>query len=212
MINTPQNIVQRRIRLGGSNVIRHIASSPSGVIGTGGRRTPISILSAAGFDVHISTSVPLSIGQRVTVLWGLSDADHGVAMPGIVHWLGSGKSESEAGIALQEKFPEDYAVKLPGCPRTSIRYACTTPGSFEWTLDGERSVPAVVMNYSREGLCLQVPIAPPVETKVRFSWQSGNRENCLEGIVRWIIGQEDGFLSGCELIGDHGYRISGINA
>jgi hypothetical protein len=34
----------------------------------------------------------------------------------------------------------------------------------------------------------------------------------LEGIVRWIIGQEDRFLSGCELIGDHGYRISGINA
>ena len=212
MSDISQHVSQRRMRLGGSNAIRHIPSSPSGVLESGGRRTPVSILSAAGFDVHISASVPLSIGQRATVLWGLSDGDHGVAISGIVHWLGAGKSATEAGIALQEKFPDDYAVKLPGCPRTSIRYACRVAGLIEWVSDTERSVSAVAMNYSREGLCLQVPIAPPVETKVRFLWQSNRRENRLEGIVRWTIGQEGGFLTGCELVGDHGYRLSGIHA
>jgi len=134
----------------------------------------------------------------------------GIAIPGIVHWIGSGKNANDAGIALQERLPEELCVKPPGSPRNSIRYECRVPGTLEWSPGSEVSVSAVAMNYSRDGFCCQVAVAPPVETTVMFVWERAGQKSRLAGVVRWVIGQDGGFLTGCELLQDYGYAISGV--
>ncbi len=210
MKNILQNLTHRRMRLGGSNVIRHLTSGPSWALSPGSQRLPLSVSEAAGFDMHIVTDSALTIGQRVTILWGASDMEPGVGMPGIVHWIGSGKNANEAGIALHEPLPEDLSVKPQRGARSSIRYECRVPGVLEWSEGSEVSVAAMATNYSRAGICFQASVAPPVETPVQFAWDRSGQKSGLAGVVRWVISQNGGFLTGCELLTDHGYRISGV--
>jgi len=210
MKNILQNLTHRRMRLGGSNVIRHVTSGSSWTLSVGSQRLPLSVLGAAVFDTHIVTDSALTIGQRVTIVWGASDMESGIAIPGIVHWIGFGKHSNEAGIALHEPLPEDLTVKPQGGSRSNIRYECRVPGVLAWSSESEVSVAAIAMNYSRDGICFQVSVAPPVETPVKFAWDRSGQKNSLAGVVRWVIGQNGGFLTGCELITDHGYLISGV--
>ena len=71
MIDTPQTRLERKMRLGGSSVLRHIGQTPRGIISAGSKRQTMSILGATGFDAHVSLSSPLAIGERVTLMMGV---------------------------------------------------------------------------------------------------------------------------------------------
>ena len=210
MIDAPHTRTDRRFRLGGSSVLRHVAPKPVGIVSIGLRQQTVTILGAVGTDVHVLSQSPLAVGQHLTFVVSSSSRGREVAIPGIVHWANSEGTGTEAGIALQDALPNDVAVKLPGCERESIRYACRIHGRLLWVDDGPKSQPAVVINYSRDGMCMQVADAVPVECDARFVWWTEEEEHRIEGIVRWVIGQDGGFLTGCELIKEPGYRLAGV--
>jgi hypothetical protein len=176
------------------------------------QRLESSIINAVGYDVHLATTSPLSIGQRTTVIFGAGVPEMEVGVPGIIHWVNSAKGDLEAGIALQEQVPDAFEVRIPGCQRNSLRYACRLSGTMHWTTDTPCFATAVAMNYSRDGLCFQASIAPPVETNISFRWRNADRDSKIDGTIRWVIGQEGKFLIGCELQTDRGYSINGILA
>ena len=200
----------RRGRIGGSNVLRHIAEKPAVILNLKNEQIESFVVGAAGFDIQVATVHPLNIGQRAIVNFGLSDSEMGIAIPGVVHWVGSGATGPEVGIALQERLPEEFSVSVPGCQRNGIRYACRVPGTLLGKDGTSTSCGAVAVNYSRDGVCLQTPGAPPVESRIQFTWKTATQERSMEAMVRWVIGQEGGFLMGCELIDDVGYSLKGV--
>jgi hypothetical protein len=212
MIDAPRTRTDRRFRLGGSSVLRHVAPKPVGIVSIGLRQQTVTILGAVGIDVHVLSQSPLAVGQHLTFIVSSSSRGPEIAIPGIVHWAnpeGTGTG-TEAGIALQEPIPNEIALKLPGCERQSIRYACRIYGKMLWIDGGPKSQPAVVINYSRDGLCMQVAAAAPVECDAQFVWWTEEEEHRIDGVVRWVIGQDEGFLAGCELVKEPGYRLAGV--
>ena len=68
----------------------------------------------------------------------------------------------------------------------------------------------MVVNYSREGICLRSEQAPDIGTELKFSCLSKGRTLMITGASRWTIDQNGSLLTGCELTNDMGYAISGI--
>lgn len=213
MINTPQTRTDRRFRLGASSVIRHVNQKPSGLLAFGNQRLPVEILGAIGSDAHVQGAVNVGVGQRVTLYLTSPQSADEISIRGIVHWVGSGDAADQAGIMLNEEWPADATVRIPGCQRNSIRYACRVNGVMSWIEGGaasSTSTAAIAMNYARDGICFQVAVAPSVETPVKFTWKQQETESQLHGVIRWVIGQDGGFMTGCELMNDRGYKLAGV--
>jgi hypothetical protein len=187
-----------------------VAPKPVGIVSIGPRQQTVTILGAVGVDVHVLSQSPLAVGQHLTFIVSSSSRGPEIAIPGIVHWANPEGTGTEAGIALQEPIPNEIALKLPGCERESIRYACRIHGKMLWIDGGPKSQPAVVINYSRDGMCMQVAAAVPVECDAQFVWWTEEEEHRIDGVVRWVIGQDEGFLAGCELVKEPGYRLAGV--
>lgn len=68
------------------------------------QRLESSIIGAVGYDVHVATTTPLSIGQRTTVIFGSEVPEMEVGVPGIIHWVNSANDGLEAGVALRNQF------------------------------------------------------------------------------------------------------------
>ncbi len=199
-----------RTRLGGSNILRQLTEKPTAHLSQGDKRLPVTIMGATGFDVQVTTLTKLAVGQRVTIIFTSKSPSFEVAIPGHVHCVSATGKSLEAGIVLQESLPREFEVRVPGCQRNSIRYACRLAGALQWNTGSMSSTSALAMNYSRDGICLQVACAPPIETAIVFVWKNGRQESQVEGIVRWVIGQEGGFLAGCQLTKDLGYKLGGL--
>ena len=210
MIDTPQTRLERKMRLGGSSVLRHIGQTPRGIISAGSKRQTMSILGATGFDAHVSLSSPLAIGERVTLMMGCGSDGSEIGSPGIVHWVNTAQDSYELGIVLQERLPEEFTVKPPGCERSSVRYACRVDGQLSWTIENTVSVKAIATNYARDGVCFKAALAPEVDVPIVFQWNTTNQDSQVAGVVRWVIGQNHSFLVGCELSDHLGYELSGI--
>ncbi len=210
MIDSLQTRLERRIRLGGSNVLRHVGQPSLGVLSTASKRQVVSILGATGFDAHVSLTSPVARGERVTLMLGCGSDGSEIGSPGVVHWAHAGTETCELGILLQERLPEEFTVKLPGCERNSIRYACRVDGKLSWGDNNAVSMDAMATNYARDGVCIKTALAPEVDTPIVFRWNAVDRECRVAAVVRWVIGQNQSFLVGCELTGNLGYELSGI--
>jgi hypothetical protein len=57
---------------------------------------------------------------------------------------------------------------------------------------------------------MQVAATVPVECDAQFVWWTEEEEHRIDGVVRWVIGQDERFLTGCELVKEPGYRLAGV--
>ncbi len=48
-------------------------------------------------------------------------------------------------------------------------------------------------------MCMQVAAAVPVECDAQFVWWTEEEEHRIDGVVRWVIGQDGGFLTAVNL-------------
>ena len=212
MRNTPHPLSRhRKTFFGWSREVQQVNDGrPAVVLSSGKKRQQMSVVQAIGLDVLVAGNCEWRPGDRVAV--GFQAAFSGVetTIPGTVHWLEQKHKEIELGIALDDQVPTRHVLRLPGCMRANIRYACCIPGKLDWLQPHSKSCPAIVVNYSREGICLRSEQAPDIGTELKFSCLSKGRTLMITGASRWTIDQNGSLLTGCELTNDMGYAISGI--
>ena len=173
-------------------------------------RKQVSVLQAIGFDVLVCGVGDWHCGQKINLGFRSQLPAVELVIPGKIHWREQKQSEVELGIVLSEALPEEFVVRLPGCERASIRFPSNIHGTLNWLEPHSVSCPACIVNYSREGICLQSKMTPEIGTEMRFSWTHNDVAHSASGISRWVIGKSSGTLTGCELINSYGYAISGI--
>ena len=173
-------------------------------------RKPVSVVQAIGFDVLVCGVGVWCCGQKVTLGFRSQMPTVELVIPGKIHWREQKQSEVELGVVLDEALPEEFVVRQPGCERASIRYSSNISGTMNWLEPHSVSCPASVVNYSREGICVQSKMTPEIGTELRFSWLHNHVTHSISGISRWVIGKSSGTLTGCELLNSHGYAISGV--
>lgn len=168
------------------------------------------ILEATGFDAHISSSVALRQGDKVAVRGVPGRTTGGFHLPGTVHWVGERRGTTEAGIVFDNCIPEPMQLRMVGCQRESLRYSCRVNGLLEFNDQVEGSIAATAINYCRQGACFRVLVPPRIGATVQFTWISDDKEQCLDGVVHWVIGQGGAYLAGAEFIECYGYALAGI--
>lgn len=212
MLNTPSSLNRHcRTFFGwGRSAQQNNDSRPAVVLSSGMTHQQMSVVQAIGFDVLVAGNCQWHQGDRIAV--GFQSAMSGVetTMPGTVHWLEQKHQEVELGIVLDNEVPDGHVLRLPGSMRANIRYACNIPGKVDWVQPHSTSRPATVVNYSREGICLQSEESPDVGTELKFSWLNEGRKMMITGTSRWTIGKGGSSLTGCELTNEMGYAISGV--
>ncbi|MBL8820158.1 MAG: PilZ domain-containing protein [Planctomyces sp.] len=189
-------------------VSHHVATA---LISVNDVRFEAQIREASGYDIMVDFSRPLpelKPGQHLNVVFLTAIPTVEISIPGIVHWVSGETSSVAMGIMLASPVPPEFLACHPSCLRSSIRFQCKVRGEVHYTTVGTSSV-ASVLNYSRHGLCLQTRTLPPVGTKFRFIWNQPGQSS-VEGLVRWVTGQGESLIAGCEIIGKSGYVLSGL--
>ena len=184
---------------------------PKVLITSGNVRKQGSIVQAIGFDVLLCSPGEWFIGQKVVLGFLSQFSNVELAIPGRVHWREQKQSEVEMGIVLDEQIPDEFVVQESGCARKSIRYPSNIVGTLNWLEPHSVSYAASVVNYSREGICLQSEVTPQIGTELQFSWLRDSVAYSVTGLSRWVIGKSGGALTGCELTNSLGYAISGLS-
>ena len=212
MLNLPTFLATvRRTRIGRSGELREVSTRQPGVfLSSGNQRVPMSVLQAVGFDVLVSGAGDWKSGQRVNVGFISSIPLMELTIPGRIHWREQKHSAVEFGIVLDDSLPEEFVVREPGCLRSALRFTSRITGTLHWLEPHSVSTSATVVNYSREGICLQSDMALKIGTEMRFAWTRDGVETSVTGITRWTIGQDGGSQIGCELTNDMGYAIAGV--
>ncbi len=212
MLNSPTFLASvRRTRIGRSGELRKVSTRQQGVfLSSGTKRVPMSVVQAVGFDVLVSGAGDWKSGQRVNVGFISSIPLMELTISGRIHWREQTHSAVEFGIVLDDSLPEEFVVREPGCLRSALRFTSRITGTLHWLEPHSVSTSATVVNYSREGICLQSDMALKIGTEMRFAWTRDGVETSVTGITRWTIGQDGGSQIGCELTNDMGYAIAGV--
>lgn len=200
-----------RGRLGRPRFRQSEDGRPKVSITSGNVRKQGALVQAIGFDVLLCSPGEWFIGQKVMLGFRSQFSNVELVIPGRVHWREQKQSEVEMGIVLDEQIPDEFVVQDPGCSRKSIRYPSNIVGTLNWLEPHSVSYAASVVNYSREGICLQSGVTPQIGTELQFSWLRDSVAYSVTGISRWVIGKSGGSLTGCELTSSLGYAISGLS-
>lgn len=212
MLNTPHPLNRhRKTFFGWSRAVQQVNDGrPAVVVSCGKARQQMAVVQAIGFDVLVAGNCQWRPGDRLAV--GFQSATSGVetTIPGTVHWLEQKHKEIELGIVLEDQVPDRHALRLPGCMRANIRYSCKIPGKLEWLQPHFTSRLATIVNYSRDGICVQSEGSPDIGTELKFSWLNDGRQMTITGTSRWTIDRNGSSLTGCELTNDMGYAIAGV--
>ena len=177
------------------------------------------VIEASPYDIRATTGFPTTIGQKTGVCWGSEYLAIDIEIPGLVHSVYTSGTKIEIGIATHQCLPDELLFDGSGVQRTSIRFQCRVPGRVSFPgVTG--TVSALVLNYSRKGMCLQVNAVPKVGDTIQFLMgdECGRRKmpsdklrEKLEAVVRWVSAGKDSSLIGCSLTNDYGYKLSGVD-
>lgn len=176
------------------------------------KRERATVVEAVEFDIQLLVASEWSLAEIANVNFMRSTPTVESSIPGIVHWVEKRTSETLLGIVLEERTPPEYLVRFDGCRRNAIRYPSSIAGTLRWLAPHSVCSGATIVNYAREGICLESAIAPDAGNEVEFSWLDRDTNRTATGIVRWSMNQGDGYLTGVELTNDLGYAITGIPA
>lgn len=185
----------------------------------GYQRYDALVVEASPYDIRATTLMPTTIGQKTGVCWGSEYLAIDIEIPGLVHCVYNSGTKTEIGIATHQCLPDELLFDGSGVQRTSIRFQCRVPGRV--SLPGiTGTVSALVLNYSRKGMCLQVNAVPKTGDTIHFltgeecgrtKMQSGKLREKMEAVVRWVTAGKDSSLIGCSLPNDYGYKLSGVD-
>ncbi len=210
MIDSPRvQTVQRRARLNTVDFLQTFTRKPVASLRIGADANTVLLMEAVGHDVRISCETRLRIGQQFVLTLKRSEAPCDVEIPGLVHWADK-LTPGEYGVALLEPVPRECVIRQPDCQRHNLRYDCSISGQLCWQTENAVSSYATVVNYSRDGICLQVRSVPAIGSRVQFIFGSGGKNHAMNGFLRWVIGQNGTFLAGCALVGCLGYELAGV--
>lgn len=170
------------------------------------------MLQAIGFDLLAVGNGDWNPGDKITAEFGTASSASAFTVDGTIHCLEQKQSDVELGIVINDALPEEFTVRLPGCGRANIRYSTMIHGTLHWLEPHSKSCPARVVNYSREGICIQSEVAPFVGNELQFSWLKEGETVDITGISCWAVSCNGGFLTGCELTNGMGYAITGVTA
>jgi len=191
-------------------------------LNTDGRRYPVTIMEASGYDIRCTLTSPIHPGDIVEVAFPSVIPTVEVRISGVAHWVHRDADRWRIGLALKYPVPREFLVQNVECRRQSIRFECCIRGEIHWGTDPSPTLSsgndAIVVNYARDGICLMMSSMAQIGATFRFVWRkSGKKANLtaaeqIDGNVRWVGMGDQGFLVGCEIISGFGYSMSGINA
>jgi hypothetical protein len=177
------------------------------------------VIEASPYDIRATTLLPTAIGQKTGVCWRSEYLAIDIEIPGLVHSVYTTGTKTEIGIATRQCLPDELLFDGSGVQRTSIRFQCRVPGRV--SLPGVTgTVSALVLNYSRRGMCLQVNAVPKAGDTIQFlmgeesgrtKMPPGKLREKMEAVVRWVSAGKDSSLIGCSLTNDYGYKLSGVD-
>ncbi|RLT06614.1 MAG: hypothetical protein DWI22_11575 [Planctomycetota bacterium] len=186
------------------------APRPKIFLACGEKHLPMLVVQAINFDVLVSGICDLDASEAVNVEFTSMISTLALTIPGRIHWRDDGHSQTEYGIVLNESLPEEFVVRAMCCSRNGLRFSTQIPGTLSWLERKAMSTSANVVNYSREGICLQCNVAPDIGTKMQFAWNKNGEDMSVAGIVCWTIRRDCDCLTGCELTNENGYAISDL--
>ena len=210
VIDSPRvQTVQRRARFNTVDLLQTFTRKPVASLRIGADANTVLLMEAVGHDVRISCECRLRIGQRFVLALKRSEALGEVEIPGVVDWADQ-LTPGEYGVALPEPIPRECVIRQPDCQRHNLRYDCSVSRQFCWHAENAVCSGSTVVNYSREGICLEVRSVPAMGSRIQFTFRSGTENHAMNGFLRWVISQNGKFLVGCDLVGCLGYEIVGV--
>lgn len=161
------------------------------------------IIESARYDLHLSLERSIAAGETVEFSVSTGFPVETKVFTGVVHWSMSHRVNPEIGVALSVHVPPELIVASRGSLRNDIRYPCKVAGMLGMA-DEKSLKPAIAINYSRSGMCLQASERYEVGQELRFEWSSwvGRTESAggrtLKASIRWISQVGGMSLIGCD--------------
>ena len=161
------------------------------------------VIESARYDLHLSLERSIPAGETVEFSVSTGFPVETKVFTGVVHWSMSHRVNPEIGVALSVPVPPELIVASQGSLRNDIRYPCKVAGMLGMA-DEKSLKPAIAINYSRSGMCLQASERYDVGQELRFEWSSwvGRTESAggrtLKASIRWISQVGGMSLIGCD--------------
>ena len=161
------------------------------------------VIESARYDLHLSLERSIPAGETVEFSVSTGFPVETKVFTGVVHWSMSHRVNPEIGVALSVPVPPELIVASQGSLRNDIRYPCKVAGMLGMA-DEKSLKPAIAINYSRSGMCLQASERYDVGQELRFEWSSwvGRKESAggrtLKASIRWISQVGGMSLIGCD--------------
>ncbi len=180
-----------------------------------GNKQPTIVLDLAGYDLLVSATSPVPLGNRTEVSLVAKDHPEPVHLSGVAHWRQKRGDSWEIGIALPEPAPASLLFVAGGSSREAIRFRSSIQGEL-WEAQSGIACRATALNYSRDGFCLSCNQRVEARKTVIFHWEErGNSatpvRRSVSAHVRWSSDVVGSFLIGCDLISGTRYALSGID-
>lgn len=131
------------------------------------------------------------------------------SVSGVVHWKSPCRGGHEIGVYLPTGLPAELSDRRTHDQRKSNRYPCRISGELVAGVD-ERAACSVV-NYSFDGLAIQMQRLCNVASSMTFEWTEEQTVQQISGHVLWQIRKPEGLMLGCQLAPASGYRLAGLN-
>lgn len=185
----------------------------------GNSRFSGQVLESSPYDIRFETTGRLGVKDIVTLCWGSQYLVSDIEVSGVIHWIEKSASKTQFGLATLRPIPEELLLDDGGLQRSSIRYQCRFNGRIQKN-GSTSSSPAVVLNYSRGGVCIQSDavvekgdeiVFETVHDSVSMPVQKSGFRGRLAMTVRWISGQMGVRLLGCSMGNEYGYLLSGVD-
>ncbi len=173
-------------------------------------RLPAAILAITPVDIRMAVDANPERGERVVVNIPCPSGDGEVTVGGVVHWKEMRGSEHEVGIYLNQELPGRLQGLHTDTRRQSERYRCRISGRLNWGENRPES-DATVVNYSHNGMAVQCPVQGVIDEVFTFRWRDSGVARSVKGVALWQIEQNGGYLVGCQLENNGGFRIAGIS-
>ncbi len=174
------------------------------------------IIESARCDLHLSLERSIAAGETVEFSVSTGFPVETKVFTGVVHWSMSHRVNPEIGVALSVNVPPELIVASRGSLRNDIRYPCKVAGMLGMA-DEKSLKPAIAINYSHSGMCLQASERYDVGQELRFEWSSwvGRTESAggraLTASIRWISQVGGMSLIGCDTPGKLPWPLASVD-
>jgi hypothetical protein len=170
-----------------------------------------NLIEVTSLDVRCLVEANPEIGDTIQLSIPTQDDVQVTSVEGLVHWKEMRRHGYEIGVFVAQGVPQRLMnLGTADNRRAMSRYRCRVAGTISGAEVGG-STEAVAVNYSFEGMALQIPVSCPMNEVITFEWEDSRGCQKIDGVALWQIEQNDGFLIGCQLQPGAGLTLGGLN-